>query len=135
MYHYCLLLSTPNCGTPITANFGPLLQMAAHSGNPLLNFGESLSQQSDLLQRSLQKHFWSDKMNLEQKMRKYKLFKSSLVKEDYLIIKSEVGKLRRAMTISFSAHRLANELGRYNKPPLPPEKKNLYHMSQQTNRR
>ena len=61
-------------------------------------------------------------MKHEQKMRTYKLFKSSLVKEDYLNIKN--AKLRRAMTkFRISAHRLAIELGRYNKPPLPPEER------------
>ncbi len=55
-------------------------------------------------------------------MRTYKLFKSSLVKEDYLNIKN--AKLRRAITkFRISAHRLAIELVRYNKPPLPPEER------------
>ncbi len=52
----------------------------------------------------------------------YKLSKCSLVKDDYLNLTN--AKLGRAMTkFRISAHRLPIELGRYNKPPLPPEER------------
>ncbi len=43
---------------------------------------------STKLQRSFQ-DFWSDQMNHEQRMRTYKLFKCSLVTEDYLNLKTQ----------------------------------------------
>lgn len=69
---------------------------------------------------------WQTKIANEPKMRTYKLFKQNLQMEDYLSVKNE--QHRSAMTkLRISAHSLAIERGRYNRPPTPVSDRTCSH--------
>lgn len=71
---------------------------------------------------SLYEKYWVTKMNLENKMRTYKLIKSHLTYEQYLDI-MPTDKRRSLTRFRASAHNLAIERGRYNRPPTPLEQR------------
>ncbi len=75
---------------------------------------------------SLYINHWSQLIEREPKMRTYKLFKSSFHMENYLSFKN--AKQRKAMSrLRISAHRLAVEIGRYRRPPVPLEQRTCPH--------
>ena len=85
-------------------------------GHSPVNLGKGTT-----IKKCLQQQYittWATKLCNEQKMRTYKLFKHNFILEEYLSLQNV--KHRSAMTkLRISAHRLAIELGRYQRPPIP----------------